>query len=52
MALARDDQVGPLQTGGQADEAGDEVEAGLDAGPQGDQTARQPTGGTPARARR
>ena len=37
------------ETVGQADEAGDEVEAGLYARPERDQPARQASGGTPAR---
>ena len=42
MALAGDDEVRPLQALAQADQAGHEVEAGLNAGAQGDQASRQP----------
>ena len=46
VALAGDDQVGALHAPGQADEAGDEVEARLDAG------ARARPGRRPGRRRR
>ena len=42
MPLAGDDQVGPLQPVGQADQPGHEVEAGLDPGAERDQPAGQP----------
>ena len=44
VALAGDDQVGALHALGQPDEAGDEVEPRLDAGPERDQPAGQAPG--------
>ena len=42
VPFAGDGQVGPLQALAQADQAGHEVETGLNACPQGDQASRQP----------
>ena len=46
VSLTGDGEVRRLEPGRQADQAGDEVEAGLDAGSQGDEPARQAAGGT------
>ena len=41
MALAGDDEIGLLEAGGEADEAGDEVEAGLETGAEHEQTTAE-----------
>ena len=52
MALAGDHEVGARQTAGQADQAGHEVEAGLDAGAERDEPAGEAAGRAARRARR